>query len=205
MESKESESGSTQKHLPANYDPGWNDPPKWISPSSTATGTVATANAIGSKRTLNKRVPFPLSSEGNTHSKTITAPTVDSRQSEQAREGTEHLLGKEKEDLPNDSLKEALENLRASFEENVNAKDKIGDFEEKMEILKKQWTDGFFTTSIERNILEISRALREKEDERADRIHLTLMMNHSNVCSPWISLVRQIVLELKEKKEKGEK
>lgn len=42
-------------------------------------------------------------------------------------------------------------------------------------------------------------ALREGSVEKADQIHLALMMQHASLCSPWIPGIRHIILGLKTK------
>lgn len=59
---------STQHTLQSCHDPGWNDPPKWALSSNTLSSTKNTPT----KRLLNKRVAFPLSSSP---SSTVSTPS----------------------------------------------------------------------------------------------------------------------------------
>lgn len=50
---------------------------------------------------------------------------------------------------------------------------------------------------LKRNI--IFSALQEGNVEKADQIHVTLMMQYASLCSSWIPGIRHIILELKTK------
>ena len=59
---------SSQRSLPSTHDAGWNDPPEWaLSSQHNSSGT-------STRRLLNKRVAFPLSSQTPSPEKATVSP-----------------------------------------------------------------------------------------------------------------------------------
>lgn len=43
-------------------------------------------------------------------------------------------------------------------------------------------------------------ALKEEDVDKADKLHIALMVDHTSLCSAWIPSIRHIISALKEKK-----
>ncbi|XP_058796401.1 steroid receptor RNA activator 1-like [Phymastichus coffea] len=206
MEDKPEEVISTQKKLQSSHDPGWNDPPSWaFTPSPTATSGTPT------KRLLNKRVAFPLNSKPETAStllhqtippvglppptnigslttaphKPFVAPT-----NAQIGDSTSNWeMSKE------DALKNTLENLRCLTKELEASKTE--EIERRLERMESMWNEDKLNNDVHKKVLEISQALKDNDAEKADQLHVSLMMNNASMCSSWIPGLRQLITELK--------
>ncbi|KAK2578667.1 hypothetical protein KPH14_012156 [Odynerus spinipes] len=201
---------STQKSLPSSYDPGWNDTPKWASPYSGNANTPT-------KRILNKRVPFPLTSgesksnTGNQSSATginlpppplgsVTgvktaphAPLVAPSDANTQLTCTITKLDKQQ------ALNDTMAHLEFVIQKYVTH-NKVDEVQKRLDLMKSFWLDDKLNDSIQQKILDISRALKEEDVDKADKLHIALMIDHTSVCSAWIPCIRHIISALKEKK-----
>lgn len=200
---------STQKVLSPNHDPGWNDPPKWsLSGTQSLSGTPT-------KRLLNKRVAFPLVSTQTTNKEQtpqtnlqsvnmppplqspVTLTTAPHRPSMPPSDKDSVINKKDLEIDKNQALTEAMENLEAVIDEYVTNKNKAEDIRRRLEMMKTAWIEDKLNNAIHLKILELSKALQSQNVERADKIHIALMLQYSNLCSSWIPGIRHIILELR--------
>lgn len=205
------ESLSTQKRLSSRHDPGWNDPPKWAFTGNQSSSLTPT------KRTLNKRVPFPLTSSlvadkqfsSETTSVPANMPPVlessfnltsaphpplmhpSDRDSETCVKQDEVTVDKSQ------TLEKALSNISTVIDEHIVEKSKADEIRKRLDIMKSVWHEDKLNSTIHSKVLELSKALVSKELQKADEIHLQLVMQYGNLCSTWIPGVRHIILALK--------
>ncbi|XP_012269706.2 steroid receptor RNA activator 1-like [Athalia rosae] len=206
---------STQKSLASSHDAGWNDPPKWAYSQSPNLSTTPT------KRVLNKRVAFPLGSTPPTSNfdpyqslppppanmppppltsvKLTTAPhqpfgTPSSGSIEKSSNDPIIKIDKDQ------ALIDSLENFEAVINANEELKNKADDIRRRLNPMKTAWTEDKLNESIQQRILELSNALRNKDVPTADKIHVSLMVDHATLCSPWIPVIRHIIMASREQR-----
>ena len=103
-------------------------------------------------------------------------------------------------------------------------KSRTEELRKRLDLLKVVWLEDKLNNTIYKNVLDLSTgqscdsflkplffmkheriiknlflALQEGDIEKADKIHVSLMMQHANLCSTWIPGIRHIILELKTK------
>ncbi|XP_076232214.1 steroid receptor RNA activator 1 isoform X2 [Calliopsis andreniformis] len=200
-----------QKVLLPGHDPGWNDPPNW---AFSATQTAATTPT---KRVLNKRVAFPLasaqasnkeSSSGNKPMNlppplqssvsltTASHPPLITPSSKDTESNTEEIeIDKEQ------ALNDALANLETVVNEHILETSRAEEVKRRLDVLKTMWLEDKLNNTVHKNILDLSIALREGNVEKADQIHLALMMQNASLCTSWIPGIRHIILGLKTKQQ----
>lgn len=159
---------SSQKSLPSSYDPGWNDPPKWALSSQN--------NSSKTKRLLNKRVAFPLSSQTSTAEKASSsspsntppilqssmAPTLTTAPHKPLvapidKEFTTKTLDS---DFDKDqALTEVLTNLKSVMTEQKMEMSMIEEIERRLDIMKTDWCENKLNDTIHRNVLAISKGI----------------------------------------------
>ncbi|KAG6798100.1 steroid receptor RNA activator 1 isoform X1 [Apis mellifera caucasica] len=199
---------SLQKVLLPGHDPGWNDPPKWAY-------SVAQSSITPTKRMLNKRVAFPMTSiqakdKESSLNKPLNMPppiqsainlTTASHPPLLCPSNKNNLKGKMNEININkeETLNNVLTNLEAVINEHISEKNSAEEVKKKLDILKTAWLEDKLNNVIYKNILDLSTALREGNIEKADEIHIALMMYHANLCNTWIPGIRHIILGLKTK------
>lgn len=210
MDEKSSDNAiSTQKSLPSSYDPGWNDTPKWASPYSGNTNTPT-------KRILNKRIPFPLTTEqsiSNTGNQSQTTginlppPTLGSvigiktaphapliAPSDISTQCTTTQFDKQQ------ALTDTIANLEFVIKKYVTD-NKVDEVNKRLDLMKSFWLDDKLNNSVQQKILNISKALKEENVDEADKLHIALMIEHTSVCSAWIPCIRHIISALKKKSD----
>ncbi|XP_047358587.1 uncharacterized protein LOC124952566 [Vespa velutina] len=209
MDEKSSDNAiSTQKSLPPSYDPGWNDTPKWASPYPGNTNTPT-------KRILNKRVPFPLisgeSARNNTEYQSHTAgmslpppPPLDLKTAPHAplitpSDANTQLTSMETKLDKQQALVDTMTNLEFIIKKYV-VESKIDEVQKRLDLMKSCWLDNKLNNFIQQKILDISKALKEEDVDKADKLHIALMIDHTSLCSAWIPSIRHIISALKEKK-----
>lgn len=122
------------------------------------------------------------------------------------------------------TLNTVLKNLEAVINEHILEKSRTEELRKRLDLLKTVWLEDKLNNTIYKNVLDLSRgqscelsflkriifmghkriknlfsALREGNIEKADEIHVSLMMQHASLCSTWIPGIRHIILELKTK------
>ncbi|KAF7393161.1 hypothetical protein HZH66_008994 [Vespula vulgaris] len=214
MDEKSSDNAiSTQKSLPSSYDPGWNDTPKWASPHAGNTNTPT-------KRILNKRVPFPLISgeltRNNTECQSNTAgmplspppPPLPSPLSLKTAphaplitpsDANTQLTCTVTKFDKQQALVDTMANLEFIIKKYV-MENKIDEVQKRLDLMKSCWLDNKLNDSIQQKIFDISKALKDEDVEKADKLHIALMIDHTSLCSAWIPSIRHIISALKEKK-----
>lgn len=208
---------STQKVLSAHHDPGWNDPPQWVAAASqNSTGTPT-------RRLLNKRVAFPLasaqtttkemSSQMNLQPANMPPPLVSSvtlmtapHKPIMPPSDTETDVDKKAVDIDKtQALSDTLKSFMVVIQECVTNKNKADEIKKRLDMMKLAWLEDKLNSTIHAKVLELSKALEEGNIEAADKIHIALMMQYSNLCSAWIPGIRHIILELKTSQEESSK
>ncbi|XP_012150993.1 steroid receptor RNA activator 1 isoform X2 [Megachile rotundata] len=191
---------STQKVLLPGHDPGWNDPPKWAY-------SGAQSSVTPTKRVLNKRVAFPLAStkandkEPLSETKTLNMPPLV-QSSSNLPPASNKVVDVDISDIKIDkekTLSNVLENLDTVINEHILEKNRVEEVRKRLDVLKSMWLEDKLNNVIYKNILDLSAALREGDIQKADQIHVSLMMQHASLCSSWIPGIRHIILELKTK------
>lgn len=201
---------STQKSLPSSYDSGWNDTPKWASPYAENTN-------ISTKRILNKRVPFPLISgeliknnnecQSNTAGMPLPPPSIPPLDLKTAPHAplitpsdtnTQLTCTVTKFDKQQ-ALVDTMANLELVIKTYV-VENKIDEVQRRLDLMKSCWLDNKLNDSIQQKILDISKALKEEDVDKADKLHIALMIDHTSLCSAWIPSIRHIISALKRKK-----
>lgn len=197
---------SSQKSLPSSHDPGWNDPPEWALSSQHSTS--------GTKRLLNKRVAFPMSSQttaaekDSSSSMSNTPPVLQSFMVPTITTAPHKpLVAPINKEFPTKTLKsgfdkdqaltEVLANLKSVMTEQEMETSKIEEIQKRLDIMKADWHENKLNDAIHKNVLDISKALLRKDIEQADKIHITLMTQHATACRTWIPAIRHIIFELK--------
>ncbi|XP_046752359.1 steroid receptor RNA activator 1-like [Diprion similis] len=193
---------STQKCLSASHDPGWNDPPKWAYSQSPTTSSSP------SKRILNKRVAFPLGSAPPTSSfdpnqplnpppANLPPPPLIARRwsTEPPLTTVARFTGIDKEQ----ALTDSLNNFEEVINENEELKREGDEVRRRLNLMKTAWVEDKLGESIRQSVLELSNALRKKDVDTADKIHVSLMMDHTALCSSWIPGIRHMILAEREK------
>lgn len=152
---------SSQKSLPSSHDPGWNDPPEWALSSQHS--------GVSSKRVLNKRVAFPLSSQTSSgkaspSSSSNMPPIVQSSTITTAPHKplvtpidkdfiTTSTLNFDKDQ----ALTEVLTNLECVMKEHKMESGKIEEIQRRLDIMKSDWQENRLKDVIQSNILDISK------------------------------------------------
>lgn len=159
---------STQKTLKSSHDPGWNDPPKWALSSSSTKSTPT-------KRLLNKRVAFPLSSSPSTTSgqqqqqlplgnlpppPAMITPLTTAPHAPLFTPTTVTPIDQQKfcpkfKDKDEILLK-TMDNLEFVVSNELSDSSKINDVKKRLEIMKNLWKEGKFSDEIMREIYLIS-------------------------------------------------
>ncbi|XP_043494379.1 uncharacterized protein LOC122519152 isoform X2 [Polistes fuscatus] len=77
---------------------------------------------------------------------------------------------------------------------------KIDEVQKRLDVMKSCWLDNKLNDSIQQKILDISKALKEEDVDKADKLHIALMIDHTSLCSAWIPSIRHIISALKRRK-----
>ncbi|KAL7297580.1 hypothetical protein TKK_0009258 [Trichogramma kaykai] len=209
MSENNDEIPSTQKSLHSSHDPGWNDPPSWAyTPAVKTTGPEAQP-----KRLLNKRVAYPLSSkpgESNLSSTPINESSLVNLPPPpnsikltsaphkpmlmptalQSNSSVSDVDCDNKEILPTvmGNLRSVLAKLESTKKEEI---------EKRLERMETMWNADGLNETVHKNLIELSSDLEKGDFEAADKLHISLMMNHTSMCSSWIPGIRQLIAEVK--------
>lgn len=198
-----SKNASLQKGLLPGHDPGWNDPPKWAYSGGQSSVTPT-------KRLLNKRVAFPLAPtqaaniDSPSNKPLNMPPPVESSIKLTTASHAPMFQPSNMVEKPNEIqidrneiLNNVLENLETAINEHISEKNRAEEVRKRLDILKTAWLEDKLDNTICKNIYDLSTALREGNVEKADEIHIALMMKHATLCSAWIPGIRHIILGLK--------
>ncbi|KAG5324689.1 SRA1 protein, partial [Acromyrmex heyeri] len=207
---------SSQRSLPSTHDAGWNDPPEW------ALSSQHNSSGISTRRLLNKRVAFPLSSQTPSPEKAAVSPaslnmpptlqstavpTITSAPHKPLLAPTDKEYTKTIKSDDNfdkdQALTEILTSLESVMMEQKMEENKVKEIRKRLDIMKSNWLENKLSDTVQRNILNISKALLRKDVKEADKIHVTLMMQHATVCRTWMPAIRNIIFELKKESEKS--
>lgn len=124
-------------------------------------------------------------------------------------------------------MRDSLENLESVINENEELAARQEDIGRRLNLMKIAWTEEKLDDSICRNVLELSigmekffyrlplntllydycnnivwfivSALKKRDLDNADKIHVSLMLEHAALCSAWIPAIRHMILSMKEK------
>ncbi|XP_017761023.1 PREDICTED: steroid receptor RNA activator 1-like [Eufriesea mexicana] len=206
-EKETSQNLSTQKVLLPGHDPGWNDPPKWAY-------SGAQSSATSTKRMLNKRVAFPMTAtqsidKQSVLNKSLNMPLPVQSSANLTTASHPPLLYHSNKNIEEnmceieidkeETLQNVLKNLDAVIDEHILEKSRVDEIKKRLDIMKSAWLEDKLNNVIYKNVLDLSTALREGNIEKANEIHIALMMQHANLCSAWIPGIRHIILGLKTK------
>lgn len=211
-EPEDSKITSTQKTLSSFHDPGWNDPPMRAFSATKSSCTTPT------KRLLNKRVAFPLNSTVNTSnipSQTpMSIPTnlppppsckekINNSSRQEASNGEQEERDSNSFILKEDLLKEVLVNLDALMEKHVHS-ETSQDVRKRIEVMRNLLVDKKLDDDIQTRILNLLKALNAEDVEKADKLHISLMMEKGSSCSSWLPGIRHLIFDMKSKITKNE-
>ncbi|XP_063981796.1 steroid receptor RNA activator 1-like isoform X2 [Diachasmimorpha longicaudata] len=200
---------STQQRLQSSHDPGWNDPPKWaFSPSPASAGTPT-------KRSLNKRVAFPLSpapalgssiAGGQQLPSNLPPPPTQLTNLTSAPHapllaptGTREIVDAVSSIVDGEeALNNTFENIQTVIDSELE-RSRVEEVQKRLEVMKGMWKGGKLNDTIHGILLKLSEALRDKDIDAADKLHVSLMMNHTHLCNSWISGIRHLILDLRAK------
>lgn len=156
---------SSQKSLPSTHDPGWNDPPEWALSAQNVSS--------GSKRLLNKRVAFPLSSQNSSTGKvssssntppalqSSTAPVITTAPHKPLvvpNSDKDLMIRTLEADFDKDqALIEVLVNLESIMTKQKMDTNKTEEIQRRLDNMKADWRDKKLNNMIQRNVLDISK------------------------------------------------
>ncbi|KAF7994166.1 hypothetical protein HCN44_011435 [Aphidius gifuensis] len=206
---------STQYTLNSCHDPGWNDPPKWALSPNTLSSTKNTPT----KRLLNKRVAFPLSSSPSSTVSTssslqktsmnlppppsiltplttaphapLVTPTTVMVQNNSESSSSPSIINKDQ------TLLKTMENLEYILNTELVDNCHVDDIKKRLEIMKNLWNEEKFNNDIINKIFLISQELKLKNIEKADEIHISLMVDYAAICTNGVSGIRHLIFELR--------
>lgn len=162
---------SSQQSLPSTHDPGWNDPPEWaLSSQHNSSGT-------STRRLLNKRVAFPLSSQTSSPGKTAVPssssnmppvlqstamPTITTAPHKPLLVPTiGDKVGKTPESDDKFDKDRALAEIMASLESVMTKhkmeETKIKEIRKRLDTMKSNWIENKLNDTVQRNLLDISK------------------------------------------------
>lgn len=158
---------SSQKSLPSSYDSGWNDPPEWA--------LSLQHNSSKTKKLLNKRVAFPLSSQTSTAEivssslsntppilQSSMAPTITTAPHKPlvAPMDKEFTIKTLDSDFDKDqALTEVLANLKSVMTEQKMEMNMIEEIEKRLDIMETDWRENKLNNMIHRSVLDISKGI----------------------------------------------
>lgn len=166
-----SEVVSSQNSLPSTYDSGWNDPPEWaLSSQYNSPGT-------STRRLLNKRVAFPLSSQTSSPGKaavphpssnmppvlqSTAMPTITTAPHKPllapTDKDTEVAKTSKSDDFDKDlALSQILVNLELVMLEQKMEESKTKEILKRLEIMKSYWAENKLNDTIQRHIMDLTR------------------------------------------------
>lgn len=145
-------------------DPGWNDPPML---------NYTPDNPPPKSRITNKRVAFPL---GSTSGKLGGAPQPAVPAAA----------------IPVQELQGVLEKFRMLIGE-VDVNERL-ELEQKLGLLQSSWSEGALPESACKYVVDISGHLNERNLAKVNEVLLKLMMEYGAVCTPWVGLIRRLVV-----------
>lgn len=164
-------------------------------------------NQHSTKRTLlNKRVPFPLSDGSTSAQKTsipaqlppaILLPPVAVVLTP-SKQMDENLIPAEtSEELESSLLKvsNALDNNVKNFLES----EKQGDFNKRLQSLYVCWKEGKLNQDIRKRLEALCDFLEARDFGKAENIQVSLAVDYITECASWITLIKNIINEMKKK------
>lgn len=200
---------------------GWNDPPNFSYSESIQYSKSPKRNL------LNKRVAFPLNSTNSSQPSIVdpTAtinfnPNLPPPPSSSAVSSGENFLENSNTSCNDESintkvrfddnfsssvmddesrLNEVLKNLNDVIEiqNGLASSHNIDEnFKKKLLIMEESWTNKL-SDDIKKKLYLLSIALKNKDERTADKIHVSLMVDHPKICSEFISVFRQLLNRMK--------
>jgi len=160
---------SSQRSLPSTHDPGWNDPPEWALTSQYNSSGTST------RKLLNKRVAFPLSSQTPPEKATVSSaslnmpptlqsiavPTITTAPHKPLLAPTDKdyaKIIKSDDNFDKDqSLTEILTSLESVMTEQKMEENKVMEIRKRLDIMKSNWLENKLNDTVQRNILNISK------------------------------------------------
>ncbi|VVC88674.1 unnamed protein product [Leptidea sinapis] len=172
----------------AVFDPGWNDPP-------TLAYTSQQSNPNRPRNFLNKRVAFPLSNNSSLQSSLpttvnlppvavvpplITKPISTINIPEVVENGEKMLV-------------EVKEVLIGILESSTELGSKAEGIRKRINTMEDMWRGGKLNVQVQKQMVELSEALKEENLSKADEIHKALMVDHVSCVGTWMPAVKQLI------------
>jgi len=158
---------SSQRSLPSTHDPGWNDPPEWALSQHNSSGP-------STRRLLNKRVAFPLSSQTSSPEKVASlspsnmppilqstaVPTITTAPHKPLLAPTDkdYVKTSESDSFDKDqALTEILTSLESVMTEQKMEESKMKEIRRRLDTMKSNWLENKLNDTVQRNILDITK------------------------------------------------
>lgn len=200
---------------PGNDEKAWNDPPVFA--YTNAQGTPATA--APKRNLLNKRVPFPQdglkpqnapSMPGSAPPPSVPAPCAELVKTTEKlglKEDSTPAGGKEAKEAddscsaapscPPESLKEetleCLDRVALQCSQNME-KRKQDDVKKRLGILKSTWEQEKLSLAVQQRMYNLAQELENGNHEKADALHVSLMVDYVSEVSPWMLGIKHLIL-----------
>lgn len=163
---------SSQRSLPSTHDSGWNDPPEWALSSSPHN-----SSGTSTRRLLNKRVAFPLSSQTSSPGKVATPPsslnmppllqsstipTITSAPHKPLlaptdKDSVAKILESDDTFDKDHALTEILASLESVMTEQKIEENKMKEIRRRLDTMKSNWFENKLNNTVQRSILDISK------------------------------------------------
>lgn len=167
---------------------------------------ISTQNNSTRRTLLNKRIPFPLSDGCTTAQKAsvpahlppaiplppVAAVCTPSKQLDEISIVTETS---EELELSLRKVSDILDNNVKCFLEG----DKQGDFNKRLQNLYVCWKEGKLNQDIRKRLVTLCNFLEAREFAKAENIQVSLAVDYITECASWITLVKNIINEMKKK------
>lgn len=175
------------------HTPGWNDPPLFAynSHQSQPKGY-----------SLNKRVAYSL--EGNLQQRDsicstpgkpppVGPPPLSSSSTSTSKIDSDEIKGT----LANKpvELSSVVDNFQSILKEvyaDGNEKES-NEIKRRLLIMEKMWNEEKFPEAVKQKLYDISEALRENKFDSCDSLQRSLMVDHTSLCSAWMSAIRLLI------------
>lgn len=203
-----------------NNEKAWNDPPMFAyQPTSagSASSDSTNSNVPASKRTvLNKRVAFPMSGNSSMTSKLVPAasagpplipplsmaapPTFFSPSSPSQISDLATAPDITSTVVHNaENFKAELSFVKETFNstfKTLQNKEKQEELDKRIQSLYTCWEEGKLNDNIQNRLLKLCQHMKNKEYVAADILQVSLAVDYTAECSPWILAVKSLLTSL---------
>ncbi|XP_057366871.1 steroid receptor RNA activator 1-like [Daphnia carinata] len=197
---------------PGNHDRAWNDPPIFSYQQGVLSGDTKPeeTGTSTSKRTLNKRIAFPLSGGISKPTMTVTSPPIglpppcitlpvsapaNLAEVSNAQSSKAALETQEQLDLDLQKISNSLHDNLMSYIET----EKQEDFNKRLQHLYTSWKDGKLNADIHQRLTIITESLEVKDFVKAENVRVALAVDYTADCASWIVVIKNIVTQMETK------